>query len=356
MPQDPRDALGVLKTIWRRDAEGKWCVHDLQPIDLKPRMGDDANYFRIENDLNMMTQRPGPIFDNLFATFGSAEFLLRQSIVPIVAWNNGDEEMRCIGTGFFISASGLLLTAGHVMRDPVDEGYTALTPIGERVYRTDDSLRFGVILPINPAMRNAPFNIPDEIRSARCLISEFEWAEHWGQTFESPLFDRKPDFKLDIDISICKVKENRFGGSYQPLNIAPHNLSLGDRAVAIGYARMQNIPMNSDEEVEPMLMVSVGQVTKIYPDNVTEKQSPTPGPCFDFDANIPGKMSGSPILVGSGILAKGVVSRSGQDDNFATGCLVAPVMRIPLRQGKSLLELMKSGNEGMAVFHGGGRI
>ena len=48
------------------------------------------------------------------------EFLLRQSIVPIVAWNDGDDEIRCIGTGFFISATGYLLTAARVLRDPID--------------------------------------------------------------------------------------------------------------------------------------------------------------------------------------------------------------------------------------------
>jgi hypothetical protein len=68
-------------------------------------------------------------------------------------------------------------------------------------------------------------------------------------------------------------------------------------------------------------------------------------------------MSGGPILVGSGILAKGVVSRSWQDEKFATGCLIAPIMSITLAAvRKSLLELMMTGNEGMAVFQGGGRI
>ena len=72
-----------------------------------------------------MTQRPGAIMSNFFATFGTTEFLVWQSIVPIVAWNDGGEEIRCIGTGFFISASGLLMTAAHVLRDPVDENYAS---------------------------------------------------------------------------------------------------------------------------------------------------------------------------------------------------------------------------------------
>ena len=146
-------------------------------------------------------------------------------------------------------------------------------------------------------------------------------AEHWGQTFESPLFDRKPDFKLDIDISICKVKENQFWWLVSAAKHCSSRLKCRRPRSSDWLRAHAKHPNEFDEEVEPMLMVSVGQVTRIYPENVTEKQSPTPGPCFDFDANIPGKMSGSPILVGSGILAKGVVSRSWQDDNFCDGML-----------------------------------
>src|SRR5690606_12627065 len=114
------------------------------------------DYFKIENEMNLMTQRPGFIMDNLFASFGMTEFLARQSIVPIVAWNDGDAEVRCIGTGFFISASGLLMTAAHVIRDPVDEKYTSVTQIEKSSHKLGETLRYGVLLPANPAMKNAP--------------------------------------------------------------------------------------------------------------------------------------------------------------------------------------------------------
>jgi hypothetical protein len=65
-------------------------------------------------------------------------------------------------------------------------------------------------------------------------------------------------------------------------------------------------------------------------------------------------MSGSPILVGSGILTKGVVSRSWQGENLASGGLVAPILRLKLVTGKSLLELIGDGTEGIAKFVGAG--
>lgn len=349
------DDIGILKTIWRKNDTGVWIIHDLQGIDLKPREGCQKNYFKIENEINLMTQRPGFILDNLFASFGTTEFLVRQSIVPIVAWNEGDKEIRCIGTGFFISASGLLMTAAHVLRDPVDENYASVTQIDKNSHKFDEKLRFGIMLPVNPAMRTAHFiDIPQQMREAKWFMCPFEWTQHWGREIESPLLHQKPDFKLDLDIAICKVREQPFIGPYQPLNIGLHNLKLGDRAVAIGYAEMRNIRLGVDDDYQPELIVSVGAVTTIHPDNITEKKNPTPGPNFEFDAKIPGKMSGSPILVGGGVLTKGVVSRSWQNENHASGCLVAPMMNIPLINGKSILDMMKNSEDGISQVNGAG--
>lgn len=187
-----------------------------------------------------MTERPGPIMDNFFASFGTTEFLVRQSIVPVVAWNDDDEEIRCIGTGFFISASGLLMTVAHVLRDPVDDKYTRVTQIDKNTHKLDEALHFGILLPANPAMRNAPFQMPHAMRNATWFMCPFEWTTHWGKEVESPLPHEKPEFKPTFDIAICKVREQPvIGGSYQPLNISMHNLKLGDRAVAIGYAEMR---------------------------------------------------------------------------------------------------------------------
>ncbi len=351
------DDIGILKTIWRKNEEGVWAGHDLKSIHLKPREGFTKDYFKIQNsEINLMTQSPGTIMNSFFTTFGTTEFLVRQSIVPIVAWNDGDEEIRCIGTGFFISASGLLITAAHVLRDPIDEDYTNVTQVGERSFRFNESLRYGVLIPANPAMKNAPtppFQIHPEMREAEWFMCPFEWAQHWGGNIENPLLHKKPEFKLDIDIAVCKVKEQPLIGHYQPLNIGLHNLKLNDRAVAIGYPEMRNIRIGGDH-YQPELVVSVGSVSAIYPDNKTEKQNSTDGPNFEFNAKIPGKMSGSPILVGGGIITKGVVSRSfGSKANHASGCLIASMMHLPLIEKKSLLDLMKNGEGGIPQFIGG---
>jgi hypothetical protein len=350
----PKDQIGILKSIWRKNEAGVLAGHDLKGIDLNPRQGFSEDYFKIKDEVNLMTQSPGPIMNNFFATFGTTEFLVRQSIVPIVAWNDGDKEIRCIGTGFFISASGLLLTAAHVIRDPVDENYTSVTQIDKIAHKLGDDLHFGIVLPANPAMKNAPLNMHPLMREAKWFMCPFEWMYFWGKDVESPLLHKKAEYKPDLDIAVCKVREQPIIGPYQPLNIGLYNLKLGDRAVAIGYPEMRNIRFGGDD-YQPELVVSVGEVTTIYQDNMTEKQNATPGPNFEFNAKIPGKMSGSPILVGGGIITKGVVSRSlGSKDNHASGCLIAPMMYLPLIGDKSLLEMMKVGNEGIANMIGAG--
>ena len=154
----PEDEIGILKSIWRKNEAGVWTGHDLKGIDLKPRKGFSKDYFKIENEVNLMTQRLGHIMNNFFATFGTTEFLVRQSIVPIVAWNDGDEEIRCIGTGFFISASGILMTAAHVLRDPVDENYTSLTQVNKGSHKLGEDLNFGALLPRQPSYEKCPIS------------------------------------------------------------------------------------------------------------------------------------------------------------------------------------------------------
>jgi hypothetical protein len=94
-------------------------------------------------------------------------------------------------------------------------------------------------------------------------------------------------------------------------------------------ARAWAIRLGGGDDYQPELVASVGSVTP--------------------NAKIPGKMSGSPIIT------NGIVGRSlGSTDNHASGCLIAPMMNLPLVGDKSLLDLMNGGNEGIAKMIGSG--
>ena len=51
---------------------------------------------------------------------------------------------------------------------------------------------------------------------------------------------------------------------------------------------------------------------------------------------------------------KGNCSRSYSGELHAYGAMLGPTMRVPLIDGKTLKEMMKSGNEGMANVQGVG--
>jgi hypothetical protein len=127
-----------------------------------------------------------------------------------------------------------------------------------------------------------------------------------------------------------------------------------ERAIVVGYAEMNDIPIENRDgtavvpEFEHDLYVSVGPVKDIFPDNHTRKEARTPGPCFDFLAKIPGRMSGAPIFGADGGVVRGVVSSSFSEAKHAFGAMLGPAMHLPLGNGVTLQAIMDSGNEGIA--------
>ncbi|MCH8187914.1 MAG: hypothetical protein IIB66_04280 [Proteobacteria bacterium] len=107
-------------------------------------------------------------------------------------------------------------------------------------------------------------------------------------------------------------------------------------------------------DFEHDIYVSIGEVLDVFPENHLNKDVPTPGPCFDFRAKIPGKMSGGPIFGAEGAVVRGVVSSSYTGEKHAYGSMMGPVMHLPMMENVSLKSLMESGNEGIAEIHGVG--
>ncbi len=135
-----------------------------------------------------------------------------------------------------------------------------------------------------------------------------------------------------------------------------------EAAYSIGYAKMLPIPIKYDGgnisfgEFRAELFVSIGAVGEVFSQNHIDRNVSTPGPCFDFRAKIPGKMSGAPVFGGGGAVIRGVVSKSFQDERHAYGSILGPAMDLPLdgqrSHSRTLRILTQQGNEGMAKVHG----
>lgn len=344
--------ISILKTLWSRLDTGQWGIRDAKGIELRPKDGFGDDYFAFQTELEMMTSRPSGNVQELLASVGPTDFLLKQSIVPVVAWRDGASSIRVIGTASIISCTGYLLTAAHVLMDPFEAGYGGGTR-NERHLHFPDDLNFGVFMPIGPL---------SGVRGFRFFPFEKYWI--WGDWQSSPLLHEPDQFAFLTDLAVCKIPPMPEGAAHQPLNMSLNPFTSQEGAYAIGYAEMDDIPIEHGSrglqipEFKMELFVSIGQVMTVYPKNHLDKAVPTPGPCFDFQARVPGKMSGAPVFGAQGAIIRGVVSRSFSGERHAYGAMLGPAMALPLDEpgvsGRTLRSLQKEGLDGITVVYGSG--
>lgn len=341
--------VGILKSLWARTPASGWEITSLHGMELLPTEGCEQDYFTIENRLEMMSKRPrGMTMEELVETMGSTNLLLKQSIAPVVALVAGSPFLRVIGTAFVISASGLVMTAGHVLLDPEDAGYGDVTNENGAV-RFGDKLQMGVLFPLHPATYG----------KGAFRFAPFEICKYWGGWKESPLFHERDRVVIDTDVAICRLPPHP-SGAYQPLNLSLRPVAVAERVFAIGYAEMADIPIRYEDGSVVLsrftqdLYVSIGTTSVVHHDNARTRTVSTPGPCFEFNAKIPGKMSGSPILGADGMVIRGVVSKSLSEERHAFGTLLGPATHLPLFDQRSLKDLMQDGSEGIPQIQGFG--
>jgi Trypsin-like peptidase domain len=324
--------IAILKTLWGRVEDGRWGIRSAKSLALKPQNGFDSDFFKFESEMELFNSGARNIHE-IFASFGPTDFLLKQSILLVVAWVENEDVLRCIGTAFVISCTGYVITACHVLLDPTERNYGKVVREGN-ILKFMGNLHMGVLIPISPAYG---------VRGYRFFSFEQSW--YWGEWKSSPLLHEAEKFSYLTDIAVCKIAEMPNGASHQPLSVSLNSFQIGEKAYVFGYAEMDDLPVEGIENGMPLikyfkhdLYVSIGEVAAVFPENHLKKDVPTPGPCFDFRAKIPGKMSGGPILGADGAVTRGVVSRSFSGERHAYGAMLGPVMRLSLIENKSLGE------------------
>jgi hypothetical protein len=346
--------MKILKLFWQQRQDGVYAIVDMKGLDLLGPERSGQDFFAVRDDI-VITQTP--------PMAGTIRSVLGESIVPVVAVVNGEQKVRCIGTAFFISCSGLLVTAAHVITDPIDRQYGNAREGDDQVIETQ-GLAFGVLVPNNPL-----FQAPG------ASFYPFEWSMVMAQSRDvMPFSFRGVDVKITYDIAICKVPP-RANTNYphQPLTLVQSGLigtgmRVGSEAHAVGYADMADFDFNVNAARQTVvappqfnLHGSVGKIIQFFPDNLTKRDVSTPGPCFSFGAKIPGGMSGGPIFDQEGAYVHGVISKGWENEegpeNFSFGSMLRPSMGIPIaRMGGKSLDEMRNGrkgrSEGIAVLFG----
>jgi hypothetical protein len=345
--------MKIMKIFWQQRQDGVYAIVQMKGLDLLGPERSGQEFFSILDDI-VITQTP-PIG-------GTIRSILGESIVPVVAVVNDEQRVRCIGTAFFISCSGLLVTAAHVITDPIDRRYGNVREGEDRVIQTQ-GLAFGVLVPNNPLFQAPGF-----------AFYPFEWSMLMAQTRDVPFSFKSVDVKINYDIAICKVPaRTNTNYPHQPLTLVQSGLigvgmRVGSDACALGYAGMSDFEINVNAagqigvSAPPQFNLhgSVGKIIEFFPDNLTKRDVSTPGPCFSFGARIPGGMSGGPIFDKEGAYVHGVVSKGWENEdgpeNFSFGTMLRPSMGIPiaLMGGKSLDEMQRGQKEGIAILRGAG--
>src|SRR3990170_4283965 len=130
---DENQGLELLKLHFGKSKEGRWEIAAMTSIPLNASEDTDEAFFAIRDDL--VVAQP--------ALAGTIRFVLGQSIVPIVTHVQGEAVLRCLGTGFFVSCTGLLITAAHVITDPIERQYGKVAELPDLTLQGGE-LNFGV--------------------------------------------------------------------------------------------------------------------------------------------------------------------------------------------------------------------
>jgi hypothetical protein len=346
----------ILKTFWQKRNDGAWQTVAMQGLDLRGKQSQ-SDLFPLQDTI-VLTQAP-PVPGIPSQGIGTIRSFVGESIVPVVANVHGERQLRCVGTGFFVSCSGLLITAAHVISDPIERKYGGVIEHDDVTWLMRQ-LSFGVLIPTNPLFHQRGY-----------VFYPFEWTMFLAEKRLNPIPFRGIDLNLNSDIAICKVPNRRDGGAHQPLSLVQTgimgtSLVVGASVGAIGYPTMSDAELVQNADGMAVsngtfdLHASVGKITEWLPDNAVSKAVSTPGPCFSFDARIPGGMSGGPIFDREGIYVHGVVSKGLEGpsgpENVSFGSMLGPSMGLPIARmnNLSLLALLSKGDEGMPILRGAG--
>ena len=221
--------------------------------------------------------------------------LLLHAVWPIVARVNG--EWHPHGSGFLISYTGLFVTARHVVESPSQKRGRALGADGKWF----DEGKFYALIPERTG-ENGEIRPPAVLHMVRM------------------------DFSKRSDIAVCQLdlSEGAAPPDITALVLHPGLPRIRERVVIFGYTQLDlSVIKESEEELalhaNTKSLLSSGHVEAIDP--LRKATGIGDFPSFTVSAEVPGGMSGGPVINEEGRVI-GVVSHSPDWEPTATAALI----------------------------------
>lgn len=238
--------------------------------------------------------------DAISIVTGRSEFEVMASVVPVL--ETTPRGIVALGTAFFVSERGILVTARHVIDGQLDDNISAGDHLGHRDHR------FFVL-------------VPSEVTSP-------------GQRHRTSLMVTQVALEPQLsDVAILVVDMGQFPvvtrQHLKPWTLAHFRPIPGESSWAIGYADMAvgkvivSGPAAGDIEWHQALRCEEGPVDEILPGGRDAVMAPHP--CFSVSTNTAPGTSGGPVFTSRGI--GGVVSlglsQSGDLPPYSIAALIS---------------------------------
>lgn len=196
------------------------------------------------------------------------------AVFPIIK-ELSDNSLELVGTGFFISGTGIFVTAKHVIMDVVDE----------------KSKR-----QINPV----------------CIVQIFPE----GGFFLRPIF-KAHAFENNADIAVCTTMHlnNKTGGDHVSprMSISIARPKVGDRVTSYCFPDTKITRKNEITRIATNPSFFSGHVVEVFPSG--RDSNNLPNPCFQTDMHIHGGASGGPVFNDAGnVIGVNSTSFGGETD------------------------------------------
>jgi hypothetical protein len=199
-----------------------------------------------------------------------------RGIFPIVRYD-GDGHLHLIGTGFFISATGLFVTARHVLMDTFDSKGRERYPIGIVQFLPDN------IYIQRPILRCAPHPIADVAVGVAAPMNDPS-----GKPLTNPVLI---------------------------LNLVPPDLN--SRVVTFAYPKHSNRITNNVQLIDVRPTFYDGDITEYIP--AGRDRVLLPAPCYRTSMIIDGGASGGPVFSRSGgVFGLNSTGIAGTDISFVS--------------------------------------